>query len=823
MRAARLVTLALAVSASISGVAWAVPSFLVTEPLNVPRRPIDFAVGDLNNDGIDDIAIASRGTNKISIVLVEPNGAFRQGASLVVGTRIKGIAIGDFNHDGNGDVGISTGTHNVFVVLGKGDGTFLPNSRSTIRRCCSGAGVATGDFDGSFAGGKFGDDLVFADPINDDVNILFNKNQSNSAAFVVPGVRPKAGNKPVIVISADFNGDGKEDVGALNTSGVGNDSSSILNAGSGSFNNVGNFFSGKRARALSYGDYNKDGQTDLVTCDQRLNTVNLLPGLGGGLFGTGPQLMISCSDDMSTQAAVCTLRQAELADIDGDGNIDLGVLISGPASPSDTGSQVGGNVNALLVYLGDGFGNFTGPVRIPNLGFNSRLLKQGKFDNFDNKVDFAVISTRDSKLRLLLNTSGQTGGPTNTPTTGGTGGATPTPTPGGATPTRTATACRGQGCPCDPVNGDADCNDPFYCAADDEVCCDTPCDIANVACDIAGFVGTCKPIDLPDGDDCGAPDQCASGFCVDNFCCSTECSGNTEHCNNPPGQCSEGSPRPTPSTTATPTGGNGGGTSTPTHAGGGGTPTPTRVLKELGTPCASGPECRSTFCPSEDLVCCDSACNGANQRCDLPSQAGHCLPINLPNGDDCVVDAQCISNVCEGGVCVGSATRTPTRTATPVAQKTAGDQCTSGSECSSGFCPPDDGVCCDKACDGENERCDLSPLEGTCLSTDLPDGSTCQLEQQCRSRVCQGNVCIGNATPAFTPTRTPNGSRIPTFTRTATPPREPTLILSRGSGCSTGDDSSSGSLALILTLPAWWLITSRTRTAKVRRRPTRRS
>lgn len=816
MRAARLLTLALAVSASISSVVWAAPSFLVTEPLNVPRRPVDFAVGDLNNDGIDDVAIASRGTNKVSIVLVEPDGVFRQGASLVVGNQIKGIAIGDFNQDGNGDVAISTGTHNVFVVLGKGDGTFLPNSKSTIRRCCSGAGVTVGDFDGNHPGAKFGDDIVFADPINDDVNILFNKNQAGSASFVVPGVRPKAGNKPQYVIAADFNKDGKTDVGALNTAGSGNDVSSILNGGSGSFTNVGNFFAGKKSRALSYGDYNDDNQLDVVACDQRSNTVYLLPGLGGGLFGTGPTLLIPCAMDEASTAPVCTLRQAVIADFDLDGNPDLGVLISGPASNStQNGSQSGGDVNALLIYIGDAAGNFTGPVRVPNLGLTSRLLKLGKFDNRDNLPDLAVISTLDSKLRLLLNTSGGAGGPTNTPTIGS-GGGTPTPTPigGGPTATRTPTACRGQGCPCDPVNIDADCNDPFYCAADDEVCCDTPCDIANVSCGLPGYEGTCKPIDLPDGDECQADDQCASGFCVDGFCCNTECTGVNQHCNATPGQCTEGSPRPTPSTTATPTGG----------GGGNGTPTPTRVLKELGTPCISGPECRSTFCPSEDLVCCDQACNGANQRCDLPTQAGHCLPINLPNGDDCVVDQQCISNVCEGGVCVGAAS-TPTRTSTPVAQKTAGDQCTSGSECSSGFCPPDDDVCCDTQCDGENERCDLSPLVGTCLDTDLPDGSTCQLEQQCRSRICQGNTCQASSTPSgFTPTRTPNGSRIPTSTRTATPPREPTLILSRGSGCSTGDDSSSGSLALILTLPAFWLITSRTRAAaRVRRRPPRRS
>src|SRR5262249_3640302 len=197
----------------------------------------------------------------------EADGTFRQGASLVVGNQIKGIAIGDFNGDGNGDVVVSTATHNIFILTGKGDGTFT-GSKTSIRRCCGGAGVTTGDFDNSRQGAKFPDDIAFADPINDDVNILFSKNQSNSVSFLTPGFRPKAGNKPQYIVSADLDGNGRTDVAALNTAGSGNDASSILNGGGGSFNNVGNFFAGKRSRALTTGDYNKDQQVDLIACDQ---------------------------------------------------------------------------------------------------------------------------------------------------------------------------------------------------------------------------------------------------------------------------------------------------------------------------------------------------------------------------------------------------------------------------------------------------------------------------------------------------------------------------------------------------------------------------
>lgn len=47
-----------------------------------------------------------------------------------------------------------------------------------------------------------------------------------------------------------------------------------------------------------------------------------------------------------------------------------------------------------------------------------------------------------------------------------------------------------------------------------------------------------------------------------------------------------------------------------------------------------------------------------------------------------------------------------------------GEMCTVGTECDSGFCA--DSVCCDTACDGPNEACDLPGTVGTCTATAVP-------------------------------------------------------------------------------------------------------
>jgi hypothetical protein len=60
-------------------------------------------------------------------------------------------------------------------------------------------------------------------------------------------------------------------------------------------------------------------------------------------------------------------------------------------------------------------------------------------------------------------------------------------------------------------------------------------------------------------------------------------------------------------------------------------------------------------------------------------------------------------------------TATPTVTGTPVPQ---GGACATSSQCATGFCA--NGVCCDTACSGPLEQCNLPGRGGTCASTAAP-------------------------------------------------------------------------------------------------------
>lgn len=110
----------------------------------------------------------------------------------------------------------------------------------------------------------------------------------------------------------------------------------------------------------------------------------------------------------------------------------------------------------------------------------------------------------------------------------------------------------------------------------------------------------------------------------------------------------------------------------------------------------------------------NSACPGQTKDCN-----GSCIPINSCCGG-------CSGNtpVCNNGTCVG---------------KPNGDHCETSAECVSNTCA--DNVCCNVACDGQCEACNLSASKGTCTPSDTSrasnpctgEGTTC------------GGTCDGTA------------------------------------------------------------------------------
>lgn len=236
-----------------------------------------FILGDFNNDGIQDVAAINAvyyaQNNTITIFLGNGDGTFTvSGTSPAIGMSPSGITSADVNGDGNSDLVVSqmdsSGSGQIVVFFGNGDGTFTQASSSTSVGSTA-ATILPADInrDGNM-------DLVLS---GNGVTILLGK---GDGTFTVVAGPTQAGEAAVSV--ADVNNDGFPDlVFAATTSYL----SVFLGKGDGTFTAAP---AGPNANlqvgGLAIGDFNHDGIPDIVYAIPGTTAVGLLFGKGDGTF-----------------------------------------------------------------------------------------------------------------------------------------------------------------------------------------------------------------------------------------------------------------------------------------------------------------------------------------------------------------------------------------------------------------------------------------------------------------------------------------------------------------------------------------------------------
>lgn len=126
------------------------------------QRPKTFSTGgngnnslvlaDLNGDRNLDAAVASCGSGTVSVLRGTGSGRFRFFGSFPAGVSPQGIVTADFNGDGKLDLAVANAWNGtggtVSVLLGRGDGTFLSALHYVAGSPYSLASLASADFDG---------------------------------------------------------------------------------------------------------------------------------------------------------------------------------------------------------------------------------------------------------------------------------------------------------------------------------------------------------------------------------------------------------------------------------------------------------------------------------------------------------------------------------------------------------------------------------------------------------------------------------------------------------------------------------------------------
>jgi hypothetical protein len=200
-----------------------------TNPICIGGTPSSIAVGDLDGDGIPDIAVTrgdpgdatcNPGVGSVSLVLnltnfLAPGPLVPAPTSFCAGRNPKSVAIGDFNGDHKADLAIADFSQDaVAILLGTGDTTsfptkLFPTAPTAPLSFASGSsgplGVLVGDFDSDQSA-----DLAVLHP--GAVTILRGDNQGN---FSTDGGSVVSGTL-VGLAAADLNGDGRLDLAASN-------------------------------------------------------------------------------------------------------------------------------------------------------------------------------------------------------------------------------------------------------------------------------------------------------------------------------------------------------------------------------------------------------------------------------------------------------------------------------------------------------------------------------------------------------------------------------------------------------------------------------
>src|SRR6266566_3214091 len=263
--------------------------------LDIGANATSVAVGDFNDDGHLDLAVANENSNSIKVLLGRGDGTFNAPMHYGVGSGSESVAVGDFNDDGKPDLAVAdVDSGNVSVLLGNGDGTFKASMHY-------GAGsvpysVVVGDFN---ADGKL--DLAVTNNGSSNVSVLLGNGDGTFQAAVDYTV----GLTPTELAVGDFNRDGKLD---LVVSSGGNSVSVLLGIGDGTFRAGATYAAGRGP--LAVGDFNGDRKLDLAVGS------TVLLGNGDGTFGPPTHFSLGLDDP----------RSVAIGDFNGDGRLDIAVV-----------------------------------------------------------------------------------------------------------------------------------------------------------------------------------------------------------------------------------------------------------------------------------------------------------------------------------------------------------------------------------------------------------------------------------------------------------------------------------------------------------------
>ncbi|MBN8459767.1 MAG: VCBS repeat-containing protein [Verrucomicrobia bacterium] len=333
----------------------------------VGAGPNSVVAADFNSDGKPDLATANVYSDSASVLLGKGDGTFLPHLILPVGGSLasgpSSLVAADFNRDGRADLAVANEwDDSVSVFLGNGNGTFQAELSFDVGE--GPVSVAAGDFNGD---GK--PDLATANENSYNVSVLL----GNGAGGFQPQIVISASLSDVAcILTGDFDGNGRSDFACVDS---GHYVMKIwLSNGDGTFVLSDSPSVGSGGGVAAAGDFNRDGKLDLACPNGSSDSITVLLGNGDGTFRT--ETRVAAVDGPAAVVAM---------DFNADGHPDLAAC-----------NNVSGEIS-VLPGLGDG--TFPTRLRFPSGGDPSSLAA-ADFDG-DGKVDLAAPAYDSSRVCVL--------------------------------------------------------------------------------------------------------------------------------------------------------------------------------------------------------------------------------------------------------------------------------------------------------------------------------------------------------------------------------------------------------------------------------------
>ncbi len=286
--------------------------------LNTPIQADTLAVGDFNRDGKLDLVITNFINASVWVLLGNGDGTFQTPVSYPVAARATRVAVADLRHNGKLDLVVTTWAGNandsVSILLGNGDGTFQNPVNYSVDSEPGAVVAADFNHDGKLdlaVANICGHDNQLCEQ-SGTVSVLLGKGNGT----FLPQTDYAVGHAPFDIATADFNGDGKLDLAVPN--GYDSTVTLLFNKGNGTFDTQQTYAAGNQSIGLVAGQFGGGGigSSDVVVANWGSYQGHSITAL---LNEAGTQITLKSSPNPSKYSQSVTFTATVKATVKGAG------------------------------------------------------------------------------------------------------------------------------------------------------------------------------------------------------------------------------------------------------------------------------------------------------------------------------------------------------------------------------------------------------------------------------------------------------------------------------------------------------------------------